>query len=224
MPDDLLPDPHPTVSRRTLLGRAATLVAGGLLGVPATGAAQPCRPTAPDVLGPFYRGGAPARARLTDPGEPGEVLVVSGTVYGPDCRTPLRGALLDVWQADHRGQYDIQEPASLAERTPFRLRGRLLTDARGRYEIETILPGRYPIPPGLPGLEQHAGRTRPAHVHVLVMHPLYGPLTTQLYFRGDPYLAGDPWAKPSLAVALEPRGTGADKRLVGTFDIVLAGP
>ena len=72
--------------------------------------------------------------------------MLSGTVYGPDCRTPLPGALLDVWQADHAGHYDIKEPANLTDRTPFRLRGRLLTDAQGRYEIETIVPGRYPIP------------------------------------------------------------------------------
>ena len=142
----------------------------------------------------------------------------------PDCRTPLPGALLDVWQADHAGQYDIKEPASLTDRTPLRLRGRLLTDAQGHYEIETIVPGRYPIPPGLPGLEQYAGRTRPAHVHFTVMHPLFGPLTTQLYFKGDPYLSQDPWAKPSLAIDLESRATGGAKRLVGKFDIVLARP
>jgi catechol 1,2-dioxygenase len=224
MNDDLIPNASRPMSRRTLLRGTATVMAGGLLGIPATGFAQQCLPTASDVLGPFYRAGAPARAKLTDPGEPGETLVLSGTVYGPDCRTPLPGALLDVWQADHAGLYDIKEPASLTDRTPIRLRGRLLTDAQGRYEIETIVPGRYPIPPGLPGLEQYAGRTRPAHVHFLVMHPLFGPLTTQLYFKGDPYLSQDPWAKPSLAIALESQGIGTAKRVRGVFDIFLARP
>ncbi len=224
MNDDLIPNASRTISRRTLLRRTATVMAGGLLGFPATGIAQQCLPTSSDILGPFYRAGAPARAKLTDPGEVGEVLVVSGTVYGPDCRTPLPGALLDVWQADHAGHYDIKEPANLTDRTQFRLRGRLLTDAQGHYEIETITPGRYPVPPGLPGLEQYAGRTRPAHVHFIVMHPLYGPLTTQLYFRGDPDLSQDPWAKPSLAIALESQATGDAKRLVGKFNIVLARP
>jgi catechol 1,2-dioxygenase len=224
MHDDLIPNARQTISRRTLLCRTATVMAGGLLGVPATGVAQQCLPTSPDVLGPFYRAGAPVRAKITDPGEAGDVLVLSGTVYGPDCRTPLPGALLDVWQADHAGHYDIKEPATLTDRTPLRLRGRLLTDAQGHYEIETIVPGRYPIPPGLPGLEQYAGRTRPAHVHFTVMHPLYGPLTTQLYFKGDPYLSQDPWAKPSLAIDLESQATGAAKRLLGKFNIVLAKP
>jgi catechol 1,2-dioxygenase len=224
MNDDLILNAGRTISRRTLLRRTATVMAGSLLGVPATGIAQQCLPTSPDVLGPFYRAGAPARAKLTDPGEAGEVLVLSGTVYAPDCRTPLPGALLDVWQADHAGQYDIKEPAGLTDRTPFRLRGRLLTDTQGRYEIETIVPGRYPIPPGLPGLEQYAGRTRPAHVHFTVMHPLFGPLTTQLYFKGDPNLSHDPWAKPSLAIDLESHGSGGAKRLLGRFNIVLARP
>ena len=224
MSDDLILNASRTISRRTLLLRTATAMAGGLLAVPATGIAQQCLLTSADVLGPFYRAGAPARAKLTDPGEQGEVLVVSGTVYGPDCRTPLPGALLDVWQADHAGLYDIKEPANLTDRTQFRLRGRLLTDAQGRYEIETIVPGRYPIPPGLPGLEQYAGRTRPAHIHFIVMHPLYGPLTTQLYFKGDPYLSQDPWAKPSLAIDREPQGTGAVKHFRGVFNVVLARP
>jgi catechol 1,2-dioxygenase len=205
--------------RKLLLGTVAA--AGGVLAAPAV-FAQQCAPTAADVLGPFYRGGAPARAKLADAGEPGEILVVSGTVYAPDCRTPLAGALLDVWQADSKGLYDIDKPSTLAEREPLRLRGRLLTDAQGRYEIETIMPGRYPIPPGLPGLERFAGRTRPAHIHFIVMHPMFGPLTTQLYFRGDPHLGDDPWAKASLAIALEAIAMGATARRQGRFDIVLA--
>jgi len=224
MSDDRILNASRTISRRTLLLRTATAMAGGLLAVPATGMAQQCLPTSANVLGPFYRTGAPARSKLPEPGEEGEVLAVSGTVYGPDCRTPLPGTLLDVWQADHAGHYDIKEPANLTDRTQFRLRGRLLTDAQGRYEIETIVPGRYPIPPGLPGLEQYAGRTRPAHIHFIIMHPLYGPLTTQLYFKGDPYLSQDPWAKPSLAIDLESQGTGAAKRFRGVFNIVLAKP
>jgi catechol 1,2-dioxygenase len=217
-------EPCRGVSRRKLLLRTAAGAAGGLLAGPAAVFAQQCRPTAPDVLGPFYRGGAPARAKLADVDEAGDVLVLSGTVYAPDCRTPLPGALLDVWQADSKGLYDIGKPANLTERERFHLRGRLLTDAQGRYEIETIVPGSYPIPPGLPGLEQFAGRMRPAHIHFLVMHPMFGPLTTQLYFKGDPHLGEDPWAKPSLAIDLVSKAAGGITRRQGTFDIVLAAP
>lgn len=46
------------------------------------------------------------------------------------------------------------------------------------------------------------------------------PLTTQLYFRDDPFIAKDPWAghKPSLAIGLKQEG----KYLRGAFDVVLA--
>jgi catechol 1,2-dioxygenase len=211
-----------TVSRRKLLLRTAT-AAGGLLAAPAV-FAQQCKPTPADILGPFYRGGAPARAKLAEAGDAGEALVVSGTVYAPDCRTPLAGALLDVWQADSKGLYDIDKPSNLTEREQFRMRGRLLTDAQGRYEIETILPGRYPIPPGFPGLEKYAGQMRPAHIHFIVMHPMFGPLTTQLYFKGDPYLGRDPWAKPALAIDLDAKSAGGAMRRQGVFNIVLAAP
>lgn len=82
------------------------------------------------------------------------------------------------------------------------------------------MPGRYNIPPGLPGLERFAGLTRPAHIHLRVMDGLHIPLTTQLYFKGDPHIAGDPWAsrKPSLAIDLKQEG----RSLRGVFDIVLS--
>jgi catechol 1,2-dioxygenase len=49
---------------------------------------------------------------------------------------------------------------------------------------------------------------------------LHVPLTTQLYFRDDPFIAKDPWAgrKPSLAIGLKQEG----KFLRGAFDIALA--
>ena len=100
------------------------------------------------------------------------------------------------------------------------MRGLLYTNQRGQYEIETIVPGRYPIPPNLPGLEKYAGRTRPAHIHFRVMESLHVPVTTQLYFKEDPFVAKDPWArhKPSLAIDLKQDG----KLRRGVFDIVLA--
>ena len=81
----------------------------------------------------------------------------------------------------------------------------MLTDQQGNYEFETIMPGRYPVPPNLPGLEKYAGLTRPAHVHFRVSELLHIPLTTQLYFKDDPHIAKDPWAsrKPSMAIGLK---------------------
>ena len=205
-------------SRRTFL-RGGIALGGALLAGRAQSAAADCRATESDIIGPFYRFGAPFRSRQVDVSEPGDRLVVSGTVLSADCRTPIPGALVEVWQANHAGVYDTNLPGNFTEVTTFHLRGMLYTNEQGRYEIETIMPGRYPIPPNLPGLEKYAGLTRPAHVHFRVMESLHIPLTTQLYFKGDPYIAGDPFAshKSTLAVDLKP--DGQVRR--GVFDIVL---
>lgn len=219
MTDESIARADAAVSRRRFLrGTAATL--GALLAAPAALSAQECRLTEPEILGPFYRFGAPFRSRLAGPDESGDRLVVSGTVYSSDCRTPLPGALIEVWQANSAGLYDTTEPGNFTQPTTFHLRGLLRTGDRGRYEIETVVPGRYNIPPGLPGLERFAGLMRPAHIHMRVVEGLHIPLTTQLYFKGDPHIARDPWAsrKPSLAIELKQDGKG----LRGVFDIVLS--
>jgi protocatechuate 3,4-dioxygenase beta subunit len=147
-------------------------------------------------------------------------LIISGKVYSSDCRSHLPNTLIEIWQANSAGQYDTDKPGNFTEHVDFHLRGMMLSDQQGNYEFETIMPGRYPVPSNLPGLEKYAGLTRPAHIHFRVAESLHVPLTTQLYFRDDPYIAKDPWAsrKPSLAIGLKQNG----KFLRGTFDLVLA--
>ena len=53
-----------------------------------------CLPTNPDATGPFFEAGAPKRTRIADAAEPGERLFLRGSVVGPDCATPIAGALL----------------------------------------------------------------------------------------------------------------------------------
>jgi len=127
--------------------------------------------------------------------------------------------LVEVWQANEAGVYDTAQPGNFTEVMDFNLRGNMYTNEQGQYEIETIVPGRYEIPPGIPGLEKWAGQTRPAHIHFRVMESVHSPVTTQLYFKGDPFIADDPWAdhKPSLAIDLTQDGN--IRR--GVFDIVL---
>lgn len=176
-----------------------------------------CIPTADNIRGPFHREGAPFRDRLCPPDEPGEPLVLSGVVTGlPSCR-PLSAALLDVWQTDARGFYSnmlgLGDPAK--PRT-FRLRGRLRTDAEGRYRIDTILPGHYPLWP----------LTRPRHIHLIVSHEGRPPLVTQVFFEGDKYLDWDPWVKDSLVLKLteEPRRADGRTQYSARFDIVMPAP
>jgi len=213
-------DVRSATSRRTFLHASAVLLGGALSPGPVRAAERLCRITESDILGPFYRFGAPVRARLAGPDEPGDRLVVTGTVYSSDCRTPLPGALIEVWQANHGGLYDTDKPGNFTEATSFHLRGMLQATDKGQYEIETILPGRYPIPSGIPGLEKYAGLTRPAHIHFRVMDSLHVPLTTQLYFQGDPFLAKDPWAGSKKTLAIDLRRDGQQRR--GVFDIALS--
>lgn len=209
------------MERRLFLREGAAALGGALMAGPALAATRRCRVTESDILGPFYRFGAPFQTRLAGPDEPGDRLILTGTVFSSDCRTPLPNALVEVWQANDRGIYDTSKPGNFTETGAFHLRGMLLTNEKGQYEIETVVPGRYPIPPGLPGLEKYAGQTRPAHIHFRVMESLHVPLTTQLYFKGDPFIPKDPLAsrKPGLAIGL--KADGKLKR--GVFDLVLAG-
>jgi protocatechuate 3,4-dioxygenase beta subunit len=74
--------------------------------------------------------------------EPGLPLIVSGTIFAPDGRTPLQGATLFVYQTDATGVY-TPEAGSKDNRTT-RLHGQMITDASGRYEFRTIKPAPYP--------------------------------------------------------------------------------
>ena len=188
-----------------------------------TGAAEiaptSCETTGRDVEGPFHIDGAPFRATLASPDEPGERLHIEGTVYSAsdDCRTPLEGALLDVWHADATGAYHD-------DTTTYRLRGQLLADAEGRFAFDTIRPGHYP----------QGGSVRPAHIHFMVSAPGHVSLTTQLYFAGDAYLApADPCTTcnsedDTLVIPLapaptrDPTRTDAGPSWTGRFDIVLS--
>lgn len=165
-----------------------------------------CRPTAENIEGPYYLPGAPFRERILADHTSGRELEITGTVYEADCVTPLEGAVLDVWQTDAAGEYDFSRS--------FLLRGRVRTDSRGRYRIETILPGRY-----------RAGRSyRPAHVHLLVSHPKGRTLITQIYFEGDPYNRYDPFVDPSLMVPLRKSTRDGKDSFSAVFDIVLDRP
>lgn len=166
-----------------------------------------CLDTDDNILGPYYREGAPLRSDLVDPPTlPGVRLALSGRVLGPDCKTPLALATIDVWQADADGAYDdgiFPPPPEL-----FRLRGRVVTDAGGRYAVKTLIPGHY----------LNGAQYRPAHIHVKVAAAGHRELVTQLYFEGDPYNDIDPYIKPRLV--MKPVDDGAGKR--ATFDFVLA--
>ena len=182
-------------------------------GIPQVAPAATWEQTHPDILGPYYVPGAPFRGKVTAPLAKGTPLVVRGRLWGFDTKKPITNAVLDVWQADHQGRYDMTDPRKPPAWHEFRNRIRLVTDETGYYEYETIRPAAY-----------RAGRAvRPAHIHYMVQAPGYGKLITQLYFKGDPNIARDRSARQSnLLVAPHEKKVPGGTYQLATFDIVLA--
>ncbi len=110
--------------------------------------------------GPYYKAGSPELADLYQDGMAGTKLVVTGYVYDTNCK-PVANAWLDFWQADANGNYD---------NSGYTLRGHQYTDANGRFQLTTVVPGLYP------------GRTE--HIHVKVQAPNGQVITSQLFFPG----------------------------------------
>ncbi|MFC8995072.1 carbohydrate-binding protein [Streptomyces rochei] len=212
-PDGPGPAPEQGVSRKTLLraavaaGAAVPLIATGSIALARdaarTSAGRTLPPTpfcddgddpTPDQMeGPYFKPNSPLRTDLVPAGAPGTRLTVSGYVFGRNC-VPLSGVLLDFWQADDAGAYDM---------AGYRFRGHQFTGATGAFTLRTIVPGLYP------------GRTR--HIHVKAQAPGEPVLTTQLYFPGEPRNSTDALFDPALLMNVRSAGGGKE----ATFDFVL---
>jgi protocatechuate 3,4-dioxygenase beta subunit len=149
--------------------------------------------TASTVLGPFHMVESPKRQlgesiALAEGGEP---TLVTGQVLSVD-GDELDGAVVDVWQADEKGFYDVQVPDLVPERN---LRGLFTCDEHGKFAFRTILPAPYPIPHDGPvgQLLAATGRHpyRPAHIHFIAEADGYASLTTHVFVAGSPYLDSD---------------------------------
>ncbi|WP_329049019.1 intradiol ring-cleavage dioxygenase [Streptomyces violaceus] len=145
------------------------------------------------VLGPFHMTESPVR-RLGDDIDlvgGGETCVVSGRVLARD-GTPLPGAVVDVWQADDEGYYDVQQPGVQPAGNG---RGLFTADAEGRFWFRTCVPAAYPIPTDGPvgGLLRATGRHpyRPAHIHFIATAEGHTPVTTHIFVAGGEYLDSD---------------------------------
>src|SRR5215813_14572916 len=63
-------------------------------------------PTTTDVLGPFYRPGAPFKTNINPQGFKGTNLHLTGTIFKDDERTPFNDCFIEIWQVNHEGEYD----------------------------------------------------------------------------------------------------------------------
>lgn len=163
-------------------------------------------PTTTDILGPFYRPGAPFKTDLILPGTKGETLHFSGTVYGKDGKTPLNGALVEIWHCNEDGVYD-----NTSDNYVYRASQKIT--ANGKYAFKTIMPVPYAAGQTL---------TRPAHIHMRISAKGVQDLVTQIYFKGDKYIAGDISAKdPSALNRILDMTRNAKNEIVVKFDIHL---
>ena len=149
--------------------------------------------TGAQTEGPFFKQKSPLLSDLRQGGLKGETVILAGLVLTRDCR-PVAGALVDLWHADAKGDYDNRG---------FRGRGHQFTDAAGRYRFVTVLPARY------------TGRTR--HFHVKVQAENGPVLTTQLYFPNEAGNARDPLFQRQLLMTTTRNGSDRLAR----FDFVI---
>jgi hydroxyquinol 1,2-dioxygenase len=173
------------------------------------------------VLGPFYWEGAPDLPRGSNlaEGVKGEPAFYSGRVLSVD-GTAIENAVLDVWSGDGEGNYDMQIPGE----TGMKARGRIRTDAEGRYWFRSIRPTFYPVPTDGPvgRMLRKMGRHpyRPGHIHMIVSAAGHSPVTTHLFVAGSEYLDSDAvfGMKESLVAQFNrhPPGTGPDGKPVDT--------
>src|SRR5690606_5704712 len=119
------------------------------------------------IEGPLYVAGAPESngfAKMCGDDEIGEALVMEGQVFSED-GTPLRNAVVEVWHANHLGNYSYVGPSQDA----FNLRRSIRTGENGRYCFQRVMPLGYSVPPNgatetiLKKLVRHG--SRPAHIH-----------------------------------------------------------
>lgn len=144
------------------------------------------------VFGPFHVEGAPEYALGDDVGNGarGEPCFVRGVVRNIN-GTAIPNAVIEVWQADADGFYDVQ----YADLEEHRGRGVFQSGPNGEYRFRTICAEAYPIPHDGPvgRMLEKLGRHpwRPAHLHFMIKAEGYETLITHVFRNSDKYLDSD---------------------------------
>ncbi|XUW93766.1 intradiol ring-cleavage dioxygenase (plasmid) [Burkholderia sp. M6-3] len=154
---------------------------------------RPGKATENTILGPFFVEGigfSENGTNICKDGK-GEPLVVRASVKDTD-GTPVAGAIIDVWQTNDDGFYDVQQQGIQPEGN---LRGKFATDANGCFWFRSVKPRDYPIPSDGPvgKLLSQLGRhpNRAAHIHFIVTADGFDTVITHIFSPDCPYLAED---------------------------------
>ena len=172
------------------------------------------------VLGPFHMVQSPGRAlgENISPESEGDVCVVRGRIVSVTGE-PVPGAQIDVWQANTKGFYDVQQPGIQSIGNG---RGLFTADDSGEFYFRSVVPSYYPIPTDGPvGDLLHATDRhpyRPAHIHFIVAAPGFKELTTHIFVGGSEYIDSDAVfaVKESL---VKPFTTNTDPAAAGSFGV-----
>jgi hydroxyquinol 1,2-dioxygenase len=183
------------------------------------------------VFGPFFVENSPEIPIGGDMAEgvKGEPCWVEGRVTDTGGNA-LKGARIEVWEADDDGFYDVQQGETLSGRA------HLFAGDDGRYGFWSVKPAPYPIPYDGPvgDLLKASNRSpyRPAHIHFMVSHEGHETLVTHVFLKGSDHLDDDAvfGVKESLIAPAtqQPPGDGPGGRTLDapwwrmTFDLKLA--
>ncbi len=164
---------------------------------------------APDALA--------ATTTIAPMSEPGPRMLISGTIYEADGRTPAAGVIVYAYHTNREGVYPKRGAETGNGRVHGYLRGWMRTGTDGRYAYHTIRPAPY---------QTHGGE--PAHVHMTLFREDFGE-----YWINATWFADDPRVTDDLVEGLARTGgfpnvtsltRGADGVLRGTRNIILAPP
>lgn len=88
--------------------------------------------------------------------EKGQKLLITGTVYKLDGKTPAPNVIVYYWQTDNDGYYSFKDGLDEKARRHGHIRGWIKTDQSGKYSIYTTRPAPYP------------NDVSPAHIHLSI--------------------------------------------------------
>lgn len=156
-----------------------------------------CIPTFADGGGPYYIPNSPFREKIVPDKHNGVKLLVSGKVLLNDCKTPVKDAIIDIWQANETGNYHDEW-----------YRGKIRTDNNGRYSFETVAPKGYGEGTGY----------RPPHIHFKIFVEYKEIITSQMFF---PDVKGRQGFDDAYIMKVEDKKNEDERFLEASHNIIL---